>query len=40
MSTITRGGTRTAGRYLLLVVLGLLFVSPLLFMLVTSFRPR
>ena len=35
MTTTTRGRTRRASRYLLLVVLGLLFVSPLLFMLVT-----
>lgn len=34
----TRQRTRTTGRYLLLVVMGLLFVSPLLFMLVTSFK--
>lgn len=38
MATTARGTTRTAGRYLLLVLLGLLFVSPLLFMLVTSFK--
>jgi len=40
MTTTTRGRTRRASRYLLLVVLGLLFVSPLLFMLVTSFKTR
>lgn len=40
MTTTTRDRTRRASRYLLLVVLGLLFVSPLLFMLVTSFKTR
>ena len=40
MTTTARGRTRRASRYLLLVVLGLLFVSPLLFMLVTSFKTR
>lgn len=34
----TRVSSRTVGRYLLLVVLGVLFVSPLLYMLVTSFK--
>ena len=34
----TRQTTRTTGRYVLLVLMGLLFVSPLLFMLVTSFK--
>jgi len=38
MATTARQTTRTAGRYLLLVVLGLVFISPLLFMLVTSFK--
>ncbi len=40
MPAITRRATRTTGRYVLLVFLGLLFVSPLLFMLVTSFKTR
>lgn len=40
MSVTTRRTTRKAGRYVLLIVLGLLFVSPLLFMLVTSFKTR
>ena len=35
-----RRGVRSAGRYLLLVVLALVFVSPLVFMVVTSFKNR
>lgn len=35
-----RGGPRVVLRYVLLVVLGLLFVSPLIFMIVTSFKTR
>lgn len=35
-----RGGPRVVLRYALLVVLGLLFLSPLIFMIVTSFKTR
>ncbi|WP_182112733.1 MULTISPECIES: carbohydrate ABC transporter permease [unclassified Actinotalea] len=35
-----RGGARVVVRYVLLVLLGLLFVSPLIFMIVTSFKTR
>src|SRR3954464_15457402 len=37
---VRRGRGRLAVRYVLLVVLALIFISPLLFMLVTSFKSR
>ncbi|GHG55072.1 sugar ABC transporter permease [Flavimobilis marinus] len=40
MSTVQQPRWRPAVRYTLLIVLGLLFVSPLIFMVVTSFKTR